>query len=221
MNANLSTYIYSKRVYAVSEFDLADYEAVWEDRCGVVVGLYSNDHYHLLEKTIDGITVHKPFGIEEVEARLKIGHLLFMATRGDAIIGFSWIATNVIEVPYFHATIHLNQDEAITYNVYVVEEYRGRRVNESLQGYAFHYLKNRGYRRVLCYIHSDNKSSARSFSRLGFKTIGELVYVILLGFEFRWHNLESAKIVFNGGAFRLWKALCGKVRERFRERALV
>lgn len=208
------SYIFSKREHVFIEFDLKDLKMDWENPYAIVFDQYSDKDFKNLDETLRSIGVkEQPFTIDEVETRLDNGHLLFIAKKNDKIIGFFWVATNYIEVPYFHACIYLNNEETVDYNSYIVNEYRGKNINTGLKTFAFNVLKQKGYRKVFGYIHATNQSSLIANKKLGFRTIGRIKRIIIMTLEFRYKNFSTARIVFHGGPLRLWKGLFRKAKK--------
>jgi L-amino acid N-acyltransferase YncA len=209
-------YIFSKNKYVFVEFDFKNLRMDWENPYSIIFEKYDEKDYKLLDDTLKSIeTIERPFTMDEVNHRLETGHMLFIAKKNNKIIGFFWVATNYIEVPYFHASMHLNKEEAVDYNSYMVEEYRGKRINSALKAYAFENLKQKGYKRVFGYIKTTNKSSLRANELVGFRTIGRITAIIIMTLEFRYHSLSTDKIVFHGGPLRLWKGLFRKVKDKY------
>jgi GNAT superfamily N-acetyltransferase len=216
------SYIYSKSEYVFIEFDLQDLRGDWKNPYAITLSRYNEKDLEILDETLKQIEKQeRPFDISEVKHRLTIGHILFIAKKDDKIIGFFWLGTNYIEVPYFHATIHLTAEELIDYNSFILKEYRGRRINSVLKAYAFQNLKKNGYKRVYGYINDKNRGSLRANEYFGFRTIGKITDIIILTLEFRYHNLSTDKIIFHGGVFRLWKGLYRKIRAKLTRKKLI
>ena len=205
--------IYSKDIYFFIEFDMNNLKTDWENQNSIIFDLYSNKDFDLLDNTLHSIVEKElPFTMEEVARRLDIGHMLFIAKKNGKIIGFFWVAINYIEIPFFHASMHLSKEDAVDYNSFIVEENRGKNINSGLKAYAFHNLKQKGYTRVFGYIKTTNKSSIRANKHFGFRTIGQIRTKIMLTLEFRYTDLPKDMIVFHGGILRLWKGLIKKVK---------
>lgn len=107
--------------------------------------------------------------------------------------------------------MHLSKEDIVDYNNYIVEKYRGKGILSCLKAYAFHDLKQKGYKRDFCYVKTSNKSALKANKHFGFRAIGQIRIKIILTLEFRYTDLPKDMIVFHGGILRLWKGLFRKV----------
>lgn len=216
MKLNLTSYIYYKAFYNFVEFDIKDLKRDWKNPHNITFDTYSNKDFKLLDDILNSIEKKfRPFRMDEVERRLNAGHMLFIAKKTEKIIGFFWAATKYGEISDFHALIHLDEQEAYDYNSYIVEEYRGKDINKGLKVYAFDVLRQKGFDRVVGYIINTNKSSLRSNEKIGYHIIGKTTLIRIMTLEYRYHNFYTKKIIFQGGALRLWKVLFGQLRNRY------
>jgi GNAT superfamily N-acetyltransferase len=191
----------------------------WKNPYAIIIDRYNNEDYQRLDNFLLNIEENeRPFTINEVEKRLNIGHILFIAKKNDKIVGCFWVATNYIEVPFFHASIYLSKEEIVDYNSFVVKEHRGKRINSGLKEHAFHSLKRQGYKKAIGYIKTTNKSSLRANEHFGYHKIGEVKDLIFMTLEFRRHNISRPQVFFNGGVLRLWKGLYKKIKRQLQVR---
>lgn len=212
MLSKILSFIYSKNIYNFIELDLKNLKQDYKNINNINFKKYEKVDYRSLVEVIKNIdSEERPFEINELEKRLHDEHMLFIAKKENNIIGFFWVSINKIEIPFFHATLYLNKDEAVDYNSYIDTKYRGKRINKGLKIFAFKYLKEIGYKKVFGYIKNNNISSIKANEYLGYRKIGEIKCIIFMTIGLRSHNLPTKRLIFHGGSLVLWKGLLKKL----------
>ena len=216
MKYRLKPFIFSKGKYVFWEYYLKDLQRGWENPHGVTFERFNEADLQSLEKTLQKMNAKELFfDLDDVKKRLEDGHRFYVAKKDGDIIGFFWIATRFIRVPFFDATIYLNDKECLSLNALIMYDYRGRGIFNRLKAYAFHDLKNEGFQRVIGFYWHRNRASIRMNERFGTHLIGEVKHITLLSLAFRRQTFSSNKIVFHGGPLLYWKRLARKLVTQF------
>lgn len=217
MKFRIKPFLFSKTEFIFHEFYLKNLSKGWENPYLVTFERYNEKDHKELEKVLKDIgTEDRFFDIEEVRSRLDEGHRFYVAKKTDDIIGFFWIAINSFTSPYFHGTIFLEKDEALTCNAVIKKEFRGKGILNMLKAYAFSDLKKNGYKRVVGFYVSKNRASKRMNEKFGSIIIGKVYFYIIMTFAFRYHDLLNDKIMFHDNKLLFWRRLKRKV-ERIKQ----
>ena len=105
------------------------------------------------------------------QERLKKGDSCILAQSNGRIIGYVWIMYDYLDISKFNF-ISLSKNRASTYNSFVLKEFRGKKVRNSMDEYIFDIFRKTGKRFIVCVIDKDNISSAKTRQRAGYKKIG-------------------------------------------------
>ena len=114
--------------------------------------------------------------------RLEKGDGCVLALYNGKIVGYVWTMNDHIDISKFNY-IPISKNRISIYNVFVLKEFRGKRVWNAFDVYYFDIFRKAKKRFVLCVVDKDNKASIKSRERAGFKRI-ENVY------QFRFFGLK-------------------------------
>jgi RimJ/RimL family protein N-acetyltransferase len=109
----------------------------------------------------------------EIIDRINSGHWCFVARHRGKIISATWAAANMtVRSYYLNREIHLGQDEVYTYNSFTEPDFRGLSVSPALKAEMMRYFRSAGYRRMICWVSPENRSSLKALRKAGFHPLG-------------------------------------------------
>lgn len=117
-------------------------------------------------------------GKKYAEERLKKGDSCVLTLYNGMIIGYIWVGYDQLDISIFNL-ISLSKNRVSTYNYLTLKEFRGKRVNNSMDDYINNIVRKVKKRYILDIIDKENKTSAKTRKRAGYKIIG---YIIQLRF---------------------------------------
>ena len=120
------------------------------------------------------------------EERLKKGDICVLALNKGRIIGYVWIMYYEFEISK-NNLISLSKNRASTYNSFILKEFRGKRVRNSMDNYIYEILRKVGKEYLVCLIEKHNIASQKTRERAGYKKIWHI-------FEFRFFGLRYVYI---------------------------
>lgn len=203
--------IFSIKRWIFHEFEFSNLKMNWDNPYSIIFEKYNEKDYLALGKALRCIDLkQESFTFVELKNRIEKGDILYVAKENTKIVGFIWVATGFIDVPFFHATIPLKKEEVVFYNSYVLKNYRGRRILNKLKTYVISDLIQKGYEKQLGYIWFKNKSSLKAKKHFKARDIGALTIYTILTLELRFHNIQKYEIILHEGPFRKWKEIFKK-----------
>jgi hypothetical protein len=109
--------------------------------------------------------------------RFNIGHRCFMGIeeKTGKLANYRWVNPSAAFVPELHRYLIPKADEVYVYDLNTLPQFRRRGIDAYTRHYTYSYLRDIGYRKVLAYIHGDNRPSLEA-SRLLLKPVGRLWY---------------------------------------------
>ncbi len=179
----------------------------WENPYQVYSELYRNEDAQLLSKVIDTMDIDRQFTMEEVDQRIKNGHLFYVTKKSEEIIGYTWYFVNRVQIKEFYATQYLEPDEVCSVNSYIKPDFRGKGIKNYMRAFEYDELGKMGYKRVSSFVFEHNKASIRTHQKWGSVQIGVIKCINILTFTYCYSTLPPNTIVFHGGPFILWKRL--------------
>jgi len=208
---HLRTSIFLTYKFIFYEYPLANLNRGWENPYQIYSELYRNEDAHLLEEFLEGMDIDErftyPLTMEEVDQRVKDGHIFYVAKKSGKIIGYCWYLVNKVKIPEFDATLYLNSDDVCSANEYIQPEFRGKGIRNYMRAYEYNEVKQKGYKRSVTYVSENNKASLRMHQKWGSIQIGVVKRINILTLTYHNTNLTTNKIVFHSGSFLLWKRL--------------
>ena len=213
---NLRSYIFSTLNLAFFEFPLENSNRGWENPNHVYSERYRNEDSHLLEELLNAIDIDDRytmrFTMEEVDQRIKDGHIFYVAKKREEIIGYCWYLVSKVKIPIFNATLYLNQDEVCSFNSYIQPKDRGKGIRNYMRAYEYNELNKLGYNRAVAYVDEINKAALRMHQKWGSIQIGTIKRIRILTLIYDYSNITTNKIDFQNQPFLLWKNLYHKFR---------
>lgn len=121
--------------------------------------------------------------------RFKMGHICFAAYLNEDILHYSWWAVNEVYSGNLERKLRLSSDSAYAYDAYTVPECRGLGIALKVSERACSYLRERGYKRIYCFVPYNNFPSHRVMRKGGWRKIGTITYTRI--FKWRHYQCES------------------------------
>lgn len=208
----IRSHLFMKDTVLFHEFYLKNLTHSWIDPHGVIFERYKAKDSRLLETTIEELHVTRLFTMEEVDERIRQGHLLYVAKKDGNIIGFYWVARGRLHIPFFEGTLDLKPDEFYSFNVYLDGKYRGLGINNRLKAYIFNDLRKQGYKRAIGSYYAYNKANHRANVKFGSVPLGYLTYANILTLRYQYSTVRKCEILFDCGPLVLWKKMFRKLK---------
>jgi ribosomal protein S18 acetylase RimI-like enzyme len=114
--------------------------------------------------------------------RLHQGDRCLLAFYGNEIVAYLWIMNGYMELSQSHH-IPLPVGKTYLYKVFVVKNFRGKKILNAMHSYLFPLLYRENIRYLLTTVNVNNQSAIKAKTRSGFKEIGHIVHYRLLGFH--------------------------------------
>ena len=139
------------------------------------------------KKDIDAMNYENYFYDEKAkkyaEERLKKGDSCVLTLYNGMIIAYVWIGYNDLDISKFNL-IPLSKNRVSTYNCLTLNEFRGKKVNNSTDDYINDIVRKAGKRYVTVLIDKDNKAAAKTRERAGYKKIGFVNQIRFFGLKY-------------------------------------
>jgi RimJ/RimL family protein N-acetyltransferase len=115
-----------------------------------------------------------------VERALRKGDSCYAVRDAEKLIAFSWYSNKPTEI---NGALKLLFDPKwiYLYHGFTREEFRGQRLLGIGMAKAADAFIRRGFKGVICYVEANNASSLKALARVGFRDVGTLRVVRLLG----------------------------------------
>ncbi|MCJ7508818.1 MAG: GNAT family N-acetyltransferase [candidate division Zixibacteria bacterium] len=129
---------------------------------------------------------------KEIETGIEEKHYFPYVEKKDGIIaGGAKVGYNRVYIVDYGRIVDFPEGMAFWYDTYVPVAMRGLGIATYLIISSLVFLKEKGYRKVLCHIPKWNKASIKAFERCGFKKIGYVRFLKVFGFKFTLPNLSK------------------------------
>ncbi len=116
--------------------------------------------------------------------RLEKGDKCVLAMYNNEIIGYSWAMKGSMELSQFNH-IPIPEKKVYLYNAFVVNEFRGNRVNNAMRRYLTdNILKNEGKTTIIGTIAKNNMPSLKSAKRMRPKKVGKIIQLRIFGLRY-------------------------------------
>jgi hypothetical protein len=114
--------------------------------------------------------------------RFNDGNRCFMGIEEGTgkLANYRWVSTSAVFIPELDRYLILKPGEAYAYDLNTLPEFRRRGIDAFTRHYAYSYIRDIGYKKMLAYIHGDNRPSLRA-SRHLLKPIGCVRYIQFRG----------------------------------------
>lgn len=127
----------------------------------------------------------RQFGFE----RLGRGDSLIVGESGGDVVFYAWLMYGQMDLDQ-NVCIPIGPEYAYSYKVFTVESARGLRICAAYYRHITDFLRQQGYRRLICRIAPGNTASIHAHTRVGFEPTGLLWKVAFAGRTFYWANRE-------------------------------
>lgn len=211
---NLRSSLFGTFNFIFYDIPMGNLNRGWENPHQVYTERYQQEDALLLKEVIENMGIDLQFTMEEVDQRIKDGHIFYVAKKDRKIIGYCWYLVRKVEIQEFYATLYLKPDEVCPANSYIVPNFRGKNIRNYMRAYELDELKKNGYKRSLGYVYENNIAAMRMHQKYGSAQIGVVKLINILTFTYRYTNLRSYKIIFHGGPLIVWKRLYQRIRKR-------
>jgi len=119
----------------------------------------------------------------EIETAIKQNHYYPNVRYQGNIIGYIKVGYGEVYVMDFDKIVRFQNGTAYIYDVLTLPDFRGQGIAPFLVTEVMRFLKQRGYKRLLCHIPEWNTASASSFTKCSFERIKRIRYCKILGME--------------------------------------
>lgn len=161
-SANLPPPLIGLEIREITEADGNDIEAVAR------FGFYGNSRANLLQCLADG-------------------QQCYVAKYQGQVISCCWRATGTYYDYYLKRRFDLDDDEEYLLGAYVLPEFRGKGILPYLQiTTSLERIKNCPQLRGIAFVRVNNTASLRSIHKMGFRIVGRLGFVEVLGIRFQY-----------------------------------
>ncbi|MCG8430133.1 MAG: GNAT family N-acetyltransferase [Candidatus Omnitrophica bacterium] len=122
----------------------------------------------------------------EMAVALEEKHILSHIRLDKKIIGYLKVGIGALYLSDYKRAIDLSPGEAMIYDTYIAPAYRGKRLAHRLISATLVYMREKGYREVVCHIPPGNAASLAAYRAAGFRRRVFVRHIHLLncfGFE--------------------------------------
>jgi len=104
------------------------------------------------------------------------------------IIGYLKLGYGSVYISDYGKTIEFPRNTAYIYDTFVLPEFRNKKVASYLINETCKFLKNKGFRKVICHIPAWNIPSLRIYSEIGFVRKKEIRWIKIFGLQILTSN---------------------------------
>lgn len=123
---------------------------------------------------------------EEMQVARTARHMFPCLKDEDRVVGYIKLGIEKVFLLDFGRILNIPPDAAFIYDTFVAPPYRGRGTGATLIGMTAGFAREEGFRSLWCHIPPWNEPSKKAFGRCGFRPVGEVRFVRLLGRELLW-----------------------------------
>ena len=121
---------------------------------------------------------------EIITSRLSAGEKCMIAEYEGKIIHMNWIGfQNTHLFNPFVLKKGIGAGEALSYQIYCAEKYRGNNIMSAVASQMFNLLKRGCYKKIVSYVAPHNYASIKVFTKMSGKPVQTLYYLGILGFR--------------------------------------
>lgn len=150
----------------------------------------------------------------ELEVALEAEHLFPCLRDKGKVVGYIKLGIGKVFIVDFERIMHIPPTTAFVYDTFVMPSHRHMGLGTLLVDMTARLARDKGFRNLWCHIPSWNGPSIRAFGKVGFKPVGEVRFLRLLGKEFFCRRHGMVPLSFDGvpgecGALKLNEDLAG------------
>lgn len=182
----------------IFELNIGNYENIISPATELTYRLAEEEDIELMdEEKYNYDRKGKQFSIE----RLKKGDICALAIYKDEISGYFWMMNKYMELSQDNY-ITISSDRVYIYKGWVIREMRGKRVFNGISNYLINVAKKNNKRAIVKIVSVDNKPSIKASKRLGFKVVGDIFQIRILGIKYDYiprkdlEHLQGAQSVY-------------------------
>lgn len=164
----------------IFELNLENFPDEFQPRMELSFQFASETDLHAIQNEIYG---YNHISTKKAMERFHKGDKCLLALHQHTIVGYVWIMKSCMERSSSQY-IHLADHRVYLYNGFVLEEFRGKRVLNSMDCFLIHKFKKEHKRSLVTVVPRDNTSSIRARERMGFKRVGHITVIGILGYEY-------------------------------------
>jgi hypothetical protein len=112
---------------------------------------------------------------EKLLGNLRSGKKCYGIKHENKVAAFMWI--DLEECNFKPLRFHLKKDEAYTFSVYTMEEYRGQNMAPVMAYHCYQELKMMGIKKIYSITEYFNRSAIKYKMKLGPRTLGLYLYI--------------------------------------------
>jgi L-amino acid N-acyltransferase YncA len=163
---------YDQQIYRIYAINLKDYNPkslVKDDFSYKLIGVNDSgliQQVEEMEEWLDGM----------LKEKLESGGLCLVALDKDTVAGFNLAAFGKVFMPLVNTHRDFRNGNALSEQITVNNNYRGKGLGASLRYNMFSELKNRGVRKYYGGTLSDNEPNLKLTRKVGFKEIADIHY---------------------------------------------
>lgn len=116
------------------------------------------------------------FTKKEIIYRLQKSLPLFILKENSKMVYFLWMEQKNATIKGFSMPLQLPQDIVYSSGAYTLPDYRGRGIASKIKKEVFHYLKEKGVKKVLAVDLPENTVALRINKKLGYKEYQTVTY---------------------------------------------
>jgi GNAT superfamily N-acetyltransferase len=159
------------RVVYLSELDLG----------GALSTTHKDQEIHLAESDEFEHLVQHHDVLGGMRQKLGSGVQLWVLDADDEVDAFMWLNPDVIQ-PSHWVRLELAQDEIAGVFLWVAPERRGTGLGPRMNRHISHECARAGYSRIVSTVDAWNRNSLRADEKVGYKRIGKILVLRVLGF---------------------------------------
>jgi L-amino acid N-acyltransferase YncA len=127
--------------------------------------------------------------------RLAAGDRLILGIANDHIVFYGWVMFHQFDLGVRNYA-SLPSDAAYTYKLYTAPGFRGNGICRAYYIFLKEWLSRLGFRRVICWVRSDNEASIRTHYNSGFSSAGTIWQLDVAGRSVFFLNRRARQFGF-------------------------
>jgi len=149
-----------------------------DPRIPVTIDFFSADK---TIKWLQEVDIPWVYNQQEIDIGMKEGHYFPHVKHGDSIIGYIKVGRNNVYIADYKKSIGFPRDVAFIYDTYILPEYRNLNIASFAINEVSKFLKNQGFKKVMCHIPSWNIPSIRAYTKVGFEDLKKIRWIKIFG----------------------------------------
>jgi len=118
---------------------------------------------------------------KEIELAETDKHVYVSILHHGNIIGYIKVGINNVYIHDFDKVVCLPKDSAFVYDTFILPEYRGRNIASYAISRTIDFLREAGFKKLLCHIEKWNTASLKTFQKAGLVPKGTIRFSRIFG----------------------------------------